>query len=94
MQCRCERRYRADVVGGDGVEVRRLDTASLSADREYDLVMPRATYSTRNKDRIFMEIYALVQASTLVDEYRWFELWRLVEQNAKSQTGDLIEIGV
>jgi len=41
-----------------------------------------------------MEIYALVQASTLVDEYRWFELWRLVEQNAKSQTGDLIEIGV
>jgi len=29
-----------------------------------------------------------------VDEFRCFELWKLVEQSAKLQTGDVIEIGV
>jgi O-methyltransferase len=35
-----------------------------------------------------------VQDATLVDKYRCFELWRLVEQSAKLDTGALIEVGV
>lgn len=67
---------------------------ALSTDREYDVVAPRATYSPWNRDGKFREIYTVIRESTLVDEYRCFELWKLVEQSAKLQAGDLIEVGV
>jgi O-methyltransferase len=77
-----------------GIDIRRIDRAALSEDREYDLVIPRATYSPWNKDRLFKELYTIVRDSTLVDEYRCFELWKLVEQSSKLGAGHLIEIGV
>src|SRR5438132_840270 len=77
-----------------GFEIRRIHMAELSDDREYDVVAPRATYSPWNKDVEFKQIYSAIQTSTLVDEYRCFELWKLVEQSAKLQGGDLIEVGV
>lgn len=77
-----------------GLDVRRIDRAALSADGEYDLVLPRATYSPWNADHDFREIFERVQNSTLVDVYRCYEIWKLVEQTAKLPEGDLIEIGV
>jgi O-methyltransferase len=77
-----------------GFDIRRIDKAALTDNREYDLIVPRSTYSPWNKDRHFKDTFLLVQDFTLVDEYRCFELWKLVEQAAKLETGDLIEIGV
>jgi O-methyltransferase len=77
-----------------GVDVRRIDKSALSKDGEYDLVLPRATYSPWNTDRPFKDLYSVVQDLTLVDEARCFELWKLVEQSAKLETGSCIEIGV
>lgn len=77
-----------------GLEIRRIDRAALSANREYDLIVPRATYSPWNKDNLFKDVYRVIQDATMVDEYRCFELWKLVEQTAKLDTGHLIEVGV
>lgn len=65
-----------------------------SGTREYEMVRPYATYSPWNKDRQFQEALALTEGFTLVDKYRCFELWKLVEQSAKLGSGSLIEIGV
>jgi O-methyltransferase len=59
----------------------------------YELVRPFATYAPWNGDKMFLETYRMIQSSTLVDKYRCFELWRLVEQSKKLD-GSLIEIGV
>jgi O-methyltransferase len=60
----------------------------------YELVIPGATYSPWNLDEAFKTAYLQVKDGTLVDRYRCFELWRLVEQSAKLEGGALIEIGV
>lgn len=60
----------------------------------YELVIPGATYSPWNLDEAFKTAYLQVKDATLVDRYRCFELWRLVEQSAKLEAGVLIEIGV
>ncbi|MDD4870777.1 MAG: macrocin O-methyltransferase [Kiritimatiellae bacterium] len=59
----------------------------------HQCVRPRATYSPWNKDKDFKEVYRAINSYTLVDEYRCFELWSLVEQTTKLK-GSLIEIGV
>lgn len=60
----------------------------------YGVVSPQATYRPWTKDSEFQKVYAAIRSSTLVDEYRCFELWNLVEQSAKLDRGALIEIGV
>ena len=57
-------------------------------------MLASATYSPWNLDKEFNAAYSGVRDATLVDKYRCFELWRLVEQSAKLETGALIEIGV
>lgn len=77
-----------------GIDLRRVHQEDLSNDRTYDLVLPRATYSPWNKDPSFKQLHKRIQQSTLVDEYRCFELWEIVKQVAKLPEGDMIEIGV
>lgn len=55
---------------------------------------PAATYSPWNTDKPFQAMLASVEGATLVDKYRCFELWKLIEQCAKLTTGSIIEIGV
>jgi O-methyltransferase len=57
-------------------------------------VLPAATYSPWNKDNLFQSVLASIQGFSLVDKYRCFELWKLIEQSAKVKTGSIIEIGV
>lgn len=64
------------------------DTTSI-----YGVVAPQATYRPWTKDREFQSVYSAIRDHTLVDEYRCFELWNLVEQSAKLERGALIEIG-
>jgi O-methyltransferase len=61
---------------------------------EHETVLPVATYSPWNTDRSFQAMIASIEGFTLVDRYRCFELWKLVEQVAKLESGHIIEIGV
>jgi len=77
------------LVGYDLVKFPRV----ASARSAYAPVTPFATYSPWNVDPLFLETYAIIKDSTLVDIYRCYELWALVEQSAKV-AGNIIEIGV
>lgn len=61
---------------------------------EYMSVRPAATYNPWNKDLSFKAVHTLIEGFTLVDEYRCFELWKLIEQIAKLERGSIIEVGV
>ena len=78
-----------------GFEIHRIPkSADSSVVHEYSPVTPFATYSPWNKDGLFQQAYALVQGYTLVDKYRCYELWKLIEQSSKLNKGSIIEIGV
>ena len=59
----------------------------------YERVLPVATYSPWNSDEEFRRVYAAISSHTLVDIYRCWEIWTLVQQARKSQ-GALLEVGV
>lgn len=42
---------------------------------------------------MFQEVYTSIRGFTLVDQYRCYELWKLIEQVAKQKSGSIIEIG-
>jgi hypothetical protein len=58
----------------------------------YEVVLPNATYSPWNLDKAFRAAYSQIKDATLVDKYRCFELWSLVEQCAKLEGGARREI--
>jgi O-methyltransferase len=66
--------------------------AELSSGKAYELVTPRARYAPWNLDPEFGEAYMKVKEHTLVDKYRCWELWQLVEQSLKLE-GALLEVG-
>jgi O-methyltransferase len=59
----------------------------------YQSLNPIADYAPWRTDPTFLETYDTIRPYTLVDIYRCYELWTLVEQSQKL-TGSLIEIGV
>jgi len=59
---------------------------------QYEIVRPSATYAPWNTDPFFASAYNAIKDYTMVDGYRCWELWTLVEQSAKLE-GDIIEIG-
>ncbi|MCX5829581.1 MAG: class I SAM-dependent methyltransferase [Deltaproteobacteria bacterium] len=61
--------------------------------QEYELVTPNAEYSPWNIDASFVETYNIIKPFTMVDQYRCFELWRLIEESSKWQCGSILEIG-
>ncbi|MEK7412478.1 MAG: TylF/MycF/NovP-related O-methyltransferase [Planctomycetota bacterium] len=78
-----------------GFDIRRMPgPGHVSADGGFQLVKPNATYSPWNRDSTFQAAHAQIQEATLVDVYRCWELWQLVEQSAKLSEGAVIEIGV
>jgi O-methyltransferase len=64
----------------------------LQVGTEYGQILPHATYSPWNMDSDFCAVSEIIKDHTLVDNFRCYELWTLVEQSAKL-TGDIIEIG-
>jgi len=59
----------------------------------YGAIMTEATYSPWNKDDEFQATVAAIKSHTLVDSYRCYELWSLVDMVADCE-GDLLEVGV
>lgn len=80
------------IANNFGLEIRRIPKNLTSP--EYELVTPLATYGPWNKDALFQAAYASIQEYTLVDKYRCYELWKLIEQSAKLNHGSIIEVGV
>jgi O-methyltransferase len=76
-----------------GYEIRPLNGAQPLSTLRYEQATPLATYAPWNEDAAFQDVYRRVQANTLVDRYRCYELWALVEQSKKLD-GCLIEVGV
>lgn len=62
--------------------------------RLYEGAIPTATYTPWNKDQAFLDCWRSVKDSTLVDKYKCYELWCLIEQTCKLKAGAYIEIGV
>lgn len=60
----------------------------------YGLNIPNANYSPWLGDKKFLNIYEKIKANTLVDIYRCYELWQLIEQTQKlNDQAGIIEIG-
>ncbi|HAZ28782.1 MAG TPA: methyltransferase [Candidatus Magasanikbacteria bacterium] len=59
----------------------------------HEAVLPRATYAPWRTDVSFLSCYQKIKSFTLVDIYRCYELWQLVQQTKKLD-GALIEVGV
>ena len=79
------------VVGALGYQVVPADRTT--ADGLYGAVRTHTIYSPWNTDAEFSRIFDLIQPQTLVDRYRCYELWSLVEQVRHLQ-GSLLEVGV
>jgi len=61
----------------------------------YDLNIPNANYSPWKGDKDFLNIYEKIKNNTLVDIYRCYELWQLVEQTQKlNKSASILEVGV
>jgi O-methyltransferase len=76
-----------------GYQIVKLPQPDKMGRLTYERVAPVATYAPWNSDDLFLSTYEEVKNRTLVDLYRCWELWTLVEQSAKLN-GDIIEIGV
>lgn len=61
--------------------------------KEYDEIKTYATYSPWNTNAEFKNAYEIIKDFTLVDIYRCYELWTLVEQVSKLTEGNIIEVG-
>ncbi|MCL2144411.1 MAG: TylF/MycF family methyltransferase [Endomicrobia bacterium] len=62
-------------------------------DNKYERVLPSATYAPWRTDLAFIETYDQIKNNTLVDIYRCYELWQLVDETS-GLDGAIIEIGV
>ena len=59
----------------------------------YERFVVKGIYAPWSEDQNFIEVFSKVQTHSMVDRYRCYELWDLVNQSAKVN-GALIEIGV
>ncbi len=70
--------------------------ANFSVDElHYGYSFPSANYAPWQGDEAFMKIYSQIKNNTLVDIYRCYELWQLVEQvHTLNRTAAILEVGV
>lgn len=60
----------------------------------YETILPTSMYCPWNVDALFQKHYQAIKANTLVDIFRCYGLWSLVQQTSKLAEGALIEVGV
>ncbi len=76
-----------------GYDVNRLSSPVQNDTTEHAGVRPLARYSPWRVDDEFRRLYKVISSSTLVDEYRCCELWRLAKQMNRFP-GLFVEVGV
>jgi O-methyltransferase len=62
--------------------------------QEYDVISLDTSYCPWNVDEEFLRVFQVAGQNSLVDIYRCYELWQLVEQSLKLPHGDILEVGV
>ncbi|MBX3165018.1 MAG: class I SAM-dependent methyltransferase [Bacteroidetes bacterium] len=79
-----------------GYNLVRLSKPYKKNNLTYSRVLPLAIYSPWYDDKIFQDTYKKIATKyTLVDEFRCFELWKLIEQTNKlDETAAVLEVGV
>lgn len=65
----------------------------LPSSYPYQKISPLSTYAPWQSDTDFQYYYNVIKDRTLVDIYRCYELWKIIEQVSELE-GALIEIGV
>ena len=61
----------------------------------YGFSFPSANYAPWEGDEAFMNIYNQIRSNTLVDIYRCYELWQLVQQaHSLNRAAAVLEVGV
>jgi len=85
-----------DILGYDHQLSKKNEYSNRTdKDLRYSLIKTTANYSPWLEDKDFREIYQSVYASTLVDIYRCYEIWSLVEEASKLPgKAALLEVGV
>jgi O-methyltransferase len=73
--------------------MRGLEYQPDTKEFRHSVVIPSASYSPWLNDIPFVAAYEVLKTNTLVDLYRCYELWTLVEQCARPD-GDILEVGV
>lgn len=71
----------------------RYDRPEDDGPKEYEPIRTYASYSPWNIDLEFRNVYHKIRDYTLVDVYRCYEIWKLVQQVSKLKEGACIEIG-
>jgi len=85
------------LLGAFGVQLIRLQgpvSETGAPELVYERILPVATYAPWNSSPDFLSTYSLIKDNTLVDRYRCWELWTLVEQAEKANDGMILEVGV
>ena len=79
-----------------GYQIVRFSKSYTKNELSYSRILPYSIYSPWLDDLKFQEIYNLIEKKhTLVDQYRCFELWQLVEQvNKINPDAHILEVGV
>jgi O-methyltransferase len=60
----------------------------------HSVVQPVATYSPWRADPEFQAVFTAIRQNTLVDVYRCYDLWQLVREATKLDSGEILEVGV
>lgn len=74
------------------ITIRPVRNSGLIAESE--ILLPNADYAPWKTDFDFQKIYKLIEGNSLVDIYRCWELWDVLDSIVTSVEGDIIEIGV
>lgn len=70
-----------------GIIMRRREKYMGEYGDGYEQIFPGATYAPWVTDDIFLSVYDAIKDNTLVDKYRCYELWQLVKENSKLESG-------
>ncbi len=73
--------------------IRGIEIKSPADGFRYSVIVPGAKYSPWLNHDVFVAAHMAIKANTIVDVYRCYELWKLVEQCARLG-GDILEVGV
>ena len=73
--------------------LRRLVSTAALPDLKYEAIYSQSAYAPWRTDAEFRRALSEVQANTMVDEYRCWELWNLVGQTHNLPAGDILEVG-
>ncbi len=71
----------------------RHRSVSANSKLSHSIVIPHATYSPWIDDTNFSGAFEKIRENTLVDIYRAYELWSLVQETS-NLNGDILEVGV